>query len=195
MTTPVTPSAPAAPQPSVAAKAAESIAAAKTGHDPLRAIRYTQAFVGGTVRDGLNGFTRWGNTGMKWGAALGLLVGVAAIGIATLPGLLAVAAGAVGGYVVSGAVGGLRGTVTGGMRSVNRIRRGELYAEDLLERDAMQRNAPHNHADYRRYRRQPENFNYSQIQILQRENEAKRDSNTYWQDREHNSSSGRGMGF
>ncbi len=194
MTTPVTPSAPA-PQPNVAAKAAESIAAAKTGRDPLRPIRYTHAFIGGTITDTLNGFTRWGNTGMKWGAGLGLLVGVAVIGIATLPGLLAVAAGGMGGYLASGAIGATKGALTGGMRAVNRIRRGELYAEDLLQRDQMQRNAPHNHADYRRYRPQQEHFNYSQVQILQREQEAARDQNTYWQDREHRGSSGRGVGF
>jgi len=207
MATPKTQSAPA-PAPSVTEQANASIAAAKTGVDPLKPLRYAIAFAWGTLRDGLGGIRQWGGTGLKWGLALGILVAIAApVGM----GIAALTACALGGFALGVVGGGAHGLTTGGMRAVGRIHRAEKYAEDLIVRDKQQRYAAPSRADFRRRRaaeREERDFQ-EQRQFMERQNEIERDARTYgsnpypsfqssdtsWVDRVSNSNTNQGMGL
>jgi hypothetical protein len=209
------PAAPKAPEPSVVERANQSIAAAKTGYDPLRPLRYAFAFTGGTVRDTLNGVAKWGREGLKYG-----LIGGAVLGIFAAPvGFgFSVAVLTMGTMFAAGALGGgLNGLLLGGKRAVGRIQRAELYAEDLIKRSDIQRDAPPPRTDYRaqhraRLARQREENAGLLLQTLERENERARDakiygggngstSASYWQDREQErdqmraSAQNQGVGF
>ena len=179
------------PTPSITEQANAELAAAKTGHDPLKPLRYAVTFVGGTLRDGINGMGKWGRTGLKYGAALGILTAIGAPWL--LGGAVAtVTVVALGGFALGMLGGGTYGLANGGMRAVNRMNRAEKYAEDLIVRDKQQRSAPINRADYRHYTaaRRIEAFE-TQRQFLERQKEIERDARTYsahppqttWQDR------------
>lgn len=166
------------PEPSVTAKASKELAAAKTGHEPFKPIRYAYTFLGGAMTDGLNGMARYGRKGLLVGGGLGL---IAAIPLASLVWPLAMGAGV--GFLL-GAVGGATiGLVTGGFKAVGRVHRGELYAEDLIQRKKVQDAAPPNRSDYRAaYNAQQQRNAFITQQVLERNNENTRDFNTYWQD-------------
>ena len=172
---------PPAPKVSVAKQAAKDIAAVKTGFDPLRPFRYVGKFIGGTVRDGLNGMAGGGQFGLKFGGGIGVIAAIAmgAIGPLLICAAIGFAMGAAGGTTY--------GLITGGTRAVARQRRGEIYAEDLVEREKIQKAAPSSGRDYRQaYQAQQRRANYINQQVLEREAEVRRDTQTYWQDREAN---------
>jgi hypothetical protein len=172
---------PKAPEPAKApqGKLIDPIAAtgAKAGFDPLRPIKYLWAFGKGSVVDGLNGLANGAHRGM-W---IGVIAGIAAPfviggGWMILPGLIA-------GAVAGGVLGGVIGVSTGGINGVNRIRRGEKYAEELLAKEKTKVMQPRMRTDfrqsYRDYQRRDEAV-FQQNYRAERENE--RDSKTYWQD-------------
>ncbi|MES2984101.1 MAG: hypothetical protein V4735_02815 [Pseudomonadota bacterium] len=191
MATPVTSAKPppSPPPASAAEEANKSLSEIKAGRDPLRPARYISKFIGGTVSHGLNGLATWGRRGLWGGAGLGIIAA-----IATPPGLAAFAVCAAVGFLAGAVIGGVTGLVSGGMKEVNRQRRGEKYADDLIERDRLQKNAPKRTVDYRAYHRENQlHSNYVQEQILQRENDIRHD--TYWQDRTAHSHNNAGRGF
>lgn len=171
-------SANATPEPSITARAAKELAAAKTGHDPLKPVRYTWTFLGGSLKDGLNDMAHYGRKGLWVGAGLGM---VAAIALSSL--VVPLVAGALGGFLIGALGGGSYGLATGGFKAVGRVHRGEKYAEDLIQRKKVQEMQPDSRADYRAaYNEQQRRNSYITQQVLERNNENTRDFNTYWQD-------------
>lgn len=179
------------PEPSVTAKAAKDLAAAKTGHEPLKPLRYAFTFLGGAMTDGLNGMSRYGRKGLFVGAGLGL---VAAVALSSLVMPLAIGAGA--GFLLGAVGGGAKGLITGGFKAVGRVHRGEVYAEDLIQRKKVQDTALPNRSDYRAaYNAQQQRNAFITQQVLERNTENTRDFNTYWQDLvSGNSGNDRGRG-
>ena len=175
MVTPVTAPSPA---PSVVDKASQELAAAKTGHDPLKPIRYTRTFLGGALTDGLNGIAHYGRKGLWVGIGMGLIAAVAMQAL-----IVPLMVGALGGFLLGAVGGGAKGALTGGFKAVGRMHRGEVYAEDLIQRKKVQTIAPTSRADYRTaYAHQRQRNDYISQQVLERNNENTRDFNTYWQD-------------
>lgn len=172
------PAKPAAPEPSVTQRANQSIAAAKTGRDPLRPLRYAFAFTVGTVRDTLDGIAKWGREGLKYGLIGGAVLGIF---VAPLDFGFSTAVMTMGSMFVAGALGGgLNGFLLGGKRAVGRIHRAELYAEDLIKRSDIQREAPPPRTDYRaQHRARQERQDAVLLQIRERENERARDAKIY----------------
>ena len=166
------------PEPSVTAKAAKDLAAAKTGHEPLKPLRYAFTFLGGAMTDGLNGMSRYGRKGLLVGGGLGL---IAAVALSSL--LIPLAVGAGGGFLLGAIGGGAQGLITGGFKAVGRVHRGEVYAEDLIQRKKVQDTALPNRSDYRAaYNAQQRRNAFISQQVQERNNENTRDFNTYWQD-------------
>lgn len=178
MATPVT-----APTPDVNARASQEIAAAKTGHEPLKPFRYMATFIGGSLKDGLNDMAHYGRKGLWVGLGLGI---ICAIAMTSLPF-------AVGGALIGfggGALGGAGyGVLTGGFKAVGRVHRGEVYAEDLIQRKQVQARVPTSRADYRAaYADQRRRDGIITQQALERRDEVREDfnesrGNNYWQDR------------
>ena len=189
---------PAPPKPSMVEQARANIAAAKASHgfSITRPFRYTAAFVKGTITDGLNGIANWGQKGLKYGLVGGFIAGF----LAPVGGGFAAVVGIAGVMFLGGAaIGGTVGLLTGGMKAVGRVHRGEKYAEDLVDRSKIQARAPENRADYRsayqdRNARNIRGGIFTQ-QVLDREREMTRDENTYWQDREQRNPNGHGRGL
>lgn len=183
---------PPVPEPSVAEKARTSIAQAKVGEEHVtRPFHYAMAFVGGTIKGGLDGLARWGRFGLKWGGITGLVVGVAtgALAAGTMIPILVTFGG--GALLASGALGAVHGLATGGMRAYGRERRRDLYADDLIVRDKIQKTAPVNRSDYRAaLRSNQRSQGVIAQQVMEREAERRQDENTYWQDREHRTGNG-----
>jgi hypothetical protein len=177
------------------AAAPERPKAKRMGFDPLRPFRYGMAFTGGTVGGLLDGMAHQGRKGMWAGLAIGLLLCIG--GGFSAPFLIGgAAAGLLGGAVLGGAFGGL----TGGVKSTNRIRRREKYADELAEhasargRRTVQSNAPERGVDYREaYAARQRISDYNFDRAVQQERENDRDERTYWQDREAARGAG-GMG-
>lgn len=166
------------PKPNLIAQAKADIAAAKP-HDPLRGIRYSKAFVGGTIKGALDGMATWGAKGLSWGAAIGVFAGIALGSIGVFGGMAVVS------FLASAAVGTAVGTLTGGPKAVAREQRRDKYAEDLLQRAEIRKHAPENKADYRDlHRAQKKHADAWTAQVMTRNNENVRDTKTYWQDRE-----------
>lgn len=184
------------PQPNVAAKAAQEVASAKTGRDPLKPVRYTATFMKGALTDGLNDMAHYGRKGLWVGMGLGV---ICAIAMASLPlalggALIGLGAGALGG--------GAYGLATGGFKAVGRVHRGEKYAEDLIQRKKIQTTVPDSRADYRAaYSNQRQRDAFIAQQVLERRNEFIEDfnernrSDNYWQDLVSNRSIDYGRGY
>ncbi len=180
---PPPPPPPPVPQKSVIETARESVAHAKTGPDPLRPVRYTAAFIKGTVTNGLDGLAHFGRHGLFAGIALGAIAGIAAGGATLL--LPYAVAGALIGLAVGGGGGAAWGLATGGSKAVGRIHRGEKYAEDLIVRKQVRDKSPANHSDFRQaYNAQRAKDAAFSQQAIARYNEDTRDFHHYWQDRE-----------
>lgn len=176
--------APPAPPRDVVAEANKKIAAVKTGNDPVRPLRYTWKFIGGTIGAALDGMARYGRKGLMVGAGIGILATIA-LGGTTAFLLTPLFACAAGGFLLGAGGGTLVGLLTGGMNAVGREYRTTVYAEDLVQRKNIQTHAKPNRQDYREaYRRQQLQNSYTTQQVLERTNENTRDYNTYWQDRE-----------
>ena len=190
-TAPIPTPAPKPEPPKNLAKEAEAtIDKVKTGFDPLRPLRYANAFIRGTINDGFNNFAQYGRKGGKLGLIAGIVTGIA---LGSIGPVIAVAAA---GFLATGALGGAKGFLTGGMRAVNRERRAVLYAEDLIDRSHTRAASPPNKHDYRAayHAHQAHNDRVTQ-QVLVREAERAQDDKMYWQ--EHVSSRGHsnGRGF
>lgn len=191
MATPVT-----APTTNVTARASQELAAAKTGHEPLKPFRYMATFIGGSLKDGLNDMAHYGRKGLWVGLGLGI---ICAIAMSSLPFALG---GALIGFG-TGALGGAGyGVLTGGFKAVGRVHRGEVYAEDLIQRKQVQGRAPISRADYRAaYADQRRRDGIITEQALERRDEVRDDftqsrNDHYWQDRVssgQNSDYGRGF--
>lgn len=180
-----------APKPSVAAKAEQEIAAVKTGHDPLRPFRYARAFIGGTLQDGLDGMARYGRKGLWVGMGLGA---IAAVALSSL--IVPLTIGTLGGLALGMLGGGAKGFITGGYKSVARMHRGEIYAEDLVQRKKIQTIAPPSRTDYRAAYNARQNRNaYVTQQVLERVNENTSDFNTYWRNFVSGAPNNPGRGF
>lgn len=184
------------PQPNVAAKAAQEVASAKTGRDPLKPVRYTATFLKGAVTEGLNDMARYGRKGLWVGMGLGV---ICAIAMASLPLALGGALIGLGGGALGG---GAYGFATGGFKAMGRMYRGEKYAEDLIQRKKIQTRDPDSRADYRTaYSNQRQRDAFIAQQVLERRNEFIEDfnernrSDNYWQDLVSNRSSDYGRGY
>jgi hypothetical protein len=186
-----------APTPNVAAKAAQEVASAKTGHDPIKPVRYAATFVKGAVKDGLNDMARYGRKGLWVGMSLGV---IAAVALSSL--MMPIVLGTAIGFGAGALGGGAYGFVTGGFNAVGRTHRGEKYAEDLIQRKKIQTNVPNSRADYRSAfggQRQREGFIAQQV--LERRNEFVDDfkesnrGDNYWQNLVSSRSSDYGKGF
>ncbi len=170
----------AAPKISITERANAELAATKTGFSPLKPFRYGIAFTRGMVGEGFNGFAKWGRKGLIVGLATGAVVAIGAPWIAGT----ALFGGAIGGFLVGALGGGAHGLATGGTRAVGRLQRAEKYAEDLIVRSEIQRNARPNRADYRhnaiaaRAEDRRQKFE-DQRQFMERINEIERDARTY----------------
>lgn len=190
---PPPPPPPPAPKVNVAKQAAKEIESIKTGFDPLRPVRYTYNFVSGTFGDMFDGMAKWGARGLKWGALAGVVAGIAlgpaGILATGVLGSMLVGAATIGAPLMLAGIlgGGTYGALTGGMRAVNRQRRGELYAEDLVERENTRKVAPPNRTDYREAARaRKERSDRFTVQALERQAEIAKDDKTYWQDQVSN---------
>ena len=177
------------PEPSVTARANDALAAAKTGPEPLKPIRYTLTFLGGSLKDGLNDMAGYGRKGLWVGLGLGMIAAVA------MSALLPVMIGAAIGFALGAVGGGTYGLATGGFKAVGRVHRGEIYAEDLIKRKKVQEVRPDSRADYRAaYNEQQRRNSYITQQVLERNNEFREDFNerqrgdNYWQSFVNNSS-------
>ena len=185
-----------APTPNVAAKAAQEVAAAKTGHDPMKPARYAATFIKGALKDGLNDMAHYGRKGLWVGLGLGI---ICAIAMTSLPFAVGGALIGLGGGALGG---GAYGFATGGFKAVGRTHRGEKYAEDLIQRKKIQTNVPNSRADYRAaYGTQRQRDAIITQQVQERRNEFIEDFNernrgdNYWQDLVSSRSSDHGRGF
>lgn len=185
-----------ASSPNVAAKAAQDVAAAKTGRDPMKPVRYAVTFVKGALTDGLNDMARYGRKGLWVGLGLGV---IGAVALQALAPALIVAAVGFGGGALGGAGYGL---LTGGFKAVGRTHRGEKYAEDLIQRKKIQTTVPDSRADYRNaYGTQRQRDAIITQQVQERRNEFIEDFNernrgdNYWQDLVSSRSSDYGRGY
>lgn len=184
------------PPPNVAAKAAQEVAAAKTGRDPMKPLRYTATFLKGAVTEGLNDMARYGRKGLWVGMGLGV---ICAIAMASLPFAVGGALIGLGGGALGG---GAYGFATGGFKAMGRMYRGEKYAEDLIQRKKIQTTVPDSRADYRTaYSNQRQRDAFIAQQVQERRNEFIEDFNernrgdNYWQDLVSNRSSDHGRGY
>lgn len=194
MATPVTAS---ASSPNVAAKAAQDVATAKTGRDPMKPVRYTAIFVKGAVKDGLNEMAHYGRRGLWVGMGLGV---IAAVALSSL--MMPIVLGTAIGFGAGALGGGTYGFVTGGFKAVGRTHRGEKYAEDLIQRKKIQTTVPDSRADYRAaYGTQRQRDAIITQQVQERRNEFVEDFNernrgdNYWQDLVSSRSHDHGRGF
>lgn len=185
------------PQPNVAAKAAQEVAAAKTGHDPMKPARYAATFIKGALKDGLNDMSHYGRKGLWVGMGLGV---IAAVALSSL--MMPIVLGTAIGFGAGALGGGAYGFATGGFKAVGRTHRGEKYAEDLIQRKKIQTTVPNSRADYRSaYGTQRQRDAIITQQVQERRNEFVEDFNernrgdNYWQNMVSSRSSDYGRGY
>ena len=77
-------------------------------------------------------------------------------------------------------LGGGAGLLMGGARAVGRIRRADLYAEDLIKRDQIRSSAPRHAVDYRGVARaRTDRENRWALQVMERQHEVQDDLARY----------------
>jgi hypothetical protein len=138
--------------PRAVTRSTDSIAAKRFGSDPARPLRYTGAFLWGTVAGAFNKMAEGGRRGVYLGAVVGAASYIAfplIFGAAAAFSLWAVPALAVAGFIGGAGLGALAGTLTGGYKNVGRAYRREKYADDLAIKEEAKAQHRQRYASYR----------------------------------------------
>lgn len=160
--------------------AAEAEAKAKAAATPSvgarvkRGLSYTTGFIDGTFEHGFGTMGKWGRKGIWVGGGVGLLMAISGAGL-IMP-FMGMAAG-----LAAGAIAGATfGTLTGGVRNVNRIKRVEDNADQVQARantEQLRRSAVRRGPDYReRFNDHQLRQNFITDRVIQQERELRRDS-------------------
>lgn len=167
-------------------------AQAAAPNDPLRPLKVTGSFIGGTVKGGLNGIGKGAGYGFWVGAAVGVL-GCFAVGLGG-GGLLIMAAGLVGTTMAGMALGGGVGLLTGGANGVRKeMAADKQHDSKTAGRQPQQGRGPvRNYTDHQAAQRYVGQVNFDRYRQQDAEND--RDQATYWQDRVSAERDGWGMG-
>lgn len=173
----------------VKALANERTAKASRFH-PLRPLQLTGAFIGGTITGTVDGVARGARYGLLSGIAGGVLYAVA-VGTGGLGlGLFVGVAVGVGAMMALGAgVGLMFGGAAGVRRELKREEQEDARGPNVAAQRTTRTSTVREIREDQRTRTQ---FNFDRSQQQDRENA--RDSQTYWQDRVGNDSSGWSMG-
>jgi hypothetical protein len=190
--------APAPPPPKPVApapRAVDAVEAKRWKPDMFRPIRYTFAFLWGTVTGTLDTMARGANKGFYAGFGLACVAYIGQwLAYGTVMPAIYLLAAPFGGLLAGMALGAVAGVLTGGIKGVSLAYRKEKYADDLAvraESQAARRQVYTSYRDRAAAERRTEDFNFDRF--LQQERRTQESQS--WQDRVSGGSQSMGRGY